>query len=108
VDLVLGSLVYQLPGGVNLAYDLCLGCTIARWKGINEGIHFGGPIRALNLSLRFPIAKKRCLGPQNSPESLGSEKTAKHSKLPKNCFEIVGIGGWPQISTYIRNLFSKP
>jgi hypothetical protein len=32
-------------------------------------------------------------------------KTAKNSKLPKlleNCFEPVGKGGWPKISTYIN------
>jgi hypothetical protein len=31
-------------------------------------------------------------------------KTAKNSKLPKlseNCFEPVGKGGWPSISTWI-------
>jgi hypothetical protein len=31
-------------------------------------------------------------------------KTAKNSKLPKlpeNCFEPVGKGGWPPISTWI-------
>jgi hypothetical protein len=32
-------------------------------------------------------------------------KTAKNSKLPKlseNCFESVGKGGWPLISTWIN------
>jgi hypothetical protein len=32
-------------------------------------------------------------------------KTAKNSKLPKlpeNCFEPVGKGGWPPISTWIN------
>jgi hypothetical protein len=45
MDPVLGSMVYQFLGGVTLAYDLCLGRTIARWKGIDEDIHFGGPIK---------------------------------------------------------------
>jgi hypothetical protein len=34
-------------------------------------------------------------------------KTAKNSKLPKlqeNCFEPVGKGGWPSISTWIKCL----
>jgi hypothetical protein len=34
-------------------------------------------------------------------------KTAKNSKLPKlseNCFEPVGKGGWPLISTWIKIL----
>jgi hypothetical protein len=41
--------------------------------------------------------KKHFLGPQNGPESLGTEKTAKNSKLRENCFEPIGIGGWPPI-----------
>jgi hypothetical protein len=35
-------------------------------------------------------------------------KTAKNSKLPKlseNCFEPVGKGGWPSISTWITQLY---
>jgi hypothetical protein len=44
-------------------------------------------------------------------------KTAKNSKLPKlpdNYFELVGKGGWPSISTWIRisikigNIVTKP
>ena len=42
VDPVFGSLVYQLPEGVTLAYDLHLVRLIARWKGIIEEIQFGG------------------------------------------------------------------
>ena len=41
MELVLGNLVYQLPEGITLTYDLRLGRTIARWKGIHEEIHFG-------------------------------------------------------------------
>jgi hypothetical protein len=38
--------------------------------------------------------KKHRLGPQNGPEKFGNRKTAKNSKLPKNCFEPVGkVGG---------------
>jgi hypothetical protein len=44
---VFGSLVYQLPRGVTLAYDLRLGHTIACWKGIDEEIYFEGSIRSL-------------------------------------------------------------
>jgi hypothetical protein len=66
---------------------------IARWKGIIEEIHFGGSIMPLDI-LRISIPKNLHLGPQNGPEV----KTAKNSKLPKlpeNCFEPVGKGGWP-------------
>jgi hypothetical protein len=33
--------INQLPGGVTLAYNRRLGCTIAHWKGLIEEIHFG-------------------------------------------------------------------
>jgi hypothetical protein len=77
VDPVLGSLVYQLLEGVTLAYDLCLGCTIARSKGINEELHLGGPIKAIGYHLRCQIVKKCRLGPQNGPGSLGPKKLLK-------------------------------
>jgi hypothetical protein len=37
-------------------------------------------------------------------------KTAKNSKLPKlpeNCFEPVGKGGWPPISTWITSMHMR-
>jgi hypothetical protein len=50
--------------------------------------------------LRIDILKNLHLGPKMAPEV----KYAKNSKLPKlseNCFEPVGKGGWPPISTWI-------
>jgi hypothetical protein len=58
VDPVLGSLVYQLLGGVTLAYDLRLGCMIAHWKGIGEEIHFGGSIEPLAI-IEVPHHEKK-------------------------------------------------
>jgi hypothetical protein len=46
--------------------------------------------------------EKLHLGPQNSPGCLGTEKLAKNSKLLEDYFELVGIGGWPPISTWIN------
>jgi hypothetical protein len=103
VDPVLGSLVYQLPGGVTLAYDLCLGCTIARWKGIDEKIHFGGSIRAFNI-FKVPNRKKYSFNPSKWPQKFRSRKTAKNSKLLEDYFEPVGIGEWPPISTWIIHI----
>ena len=77
MDPVLGSLVYQLLGGVALACDLHLGNMIARWKGNNEDIHFGGSIKAINYYLGARSWKKCHLGPQNDLESLGPEKLLK-------------------------------
>jgi hypothetical protein len=45
----LGSLVYQLLGGVTLAYDLCLGSMVARWKGIDKELHFGGSMKTFEI-----------------------------------------------------------
>ena len=49
VDLILGSLVYQLPGVVTFAYDLCFRSMIDRWKGVIKEIHFGGSIIPLDI-----------------------------------------------------------
>jgi hypothetical protein len=57
--------------------------------------------RNFHVAPRFP--KKHHLGPQNGSGSFRTRKTAKNSKLPKlpeNCFEPVGKGGWPPISTW--------
>jgi hypothetical protein len=45
----LGKLVHQLPGVVTFAYDLRFRRMIARWKGIDEEIHFGGLIMPLDI-----------------------------------------------------------
>ena len=67
-----GKLVTQLPGGITFAYDLHLGHLRDHWKGpVEEYID-----ESLFLPKQCP--KKRCLGPQNGPKSLGPEK------LPKN------------------------
>jgi hypothetical protein len=68
VDPVLGSLVYQLPRGVTLAYDLRLGRTIARWKGIVEEIHLGAQSEPFSIIEKLD-PKNLHLGPQNGPGS---------------------------------------
>jgi hypothetical protein len=40
-----GKLVHQLPGILTFAYDICLGRTIAHWKGIDKDIHLIGSIK---------------------------------------------------------------
>jgi hypothetical protein len=100
----LGKLVHQLPGVVTFAYDLRFRRMIARWKDIIEEIHFWGNIQKnFHVAPHFP--KKRCLWPQNGSGSFRTRKTAKNSKIPKlseNCFEPVGKGRWPPISTWIN------
>jgi hypothetical protein len=74
---------------------------IARWKGIIKEIHFGGSIMPLYIIDNLDL-KKPSFRPSKWPQKL---KLAKNSKLPKlleNCFEPVGKGGWPPISTWIR------
>jgi hypothetical protein len=68
-------LVCQLPKGVTFAYDLHMGRSRDRWKGLVEeynkekGLHY-----ACGNGVCCCDAKKRHLGPQNGPESLGPEK----------------------------------
>jgi hypothetical protein len=96
----LGKLVHQLPRVVTFAYDLRFKRMIARWKGIIEEIHFGGSIMPLDIIENLDL-EKPSFSPSKWPRKL---KTAKNSKLPKlleNCFEPVGKGGWPPISTWI-------
>jgi hypothetical protein len=46
--------------------------------------------------------KKTLFKPSKWLEKFRNQKTAKNSKLPEDCFELVGIGGWPPISTWIN------
>jgi hypothetical protein len=101
----LGKLVHQLPGVVTFAYDLRFRRMIARWKGIIKEIHFGGSIMPLNIIENLNL-EKTSFGPSKWPRKL---KTAKNSKLPnllENCFEPVGKGGWPPISTSLLRMVS--
>jgi hypothetical protein len=102
VDPVLGSLVYQLPGGVTLAYDLLFGAHDSSLERYHQGDSFWGLNQSLWLSLRCSIPKKPSFRPSKWPQKFRNRKTAKNSKLPENCFEPVGIGGWPPISTWIN------
>jgi hypothetical protein len=96
----LGKLVHQLPGVVTFAYDLRFRRAIARWKGIIEEIHFGGSIMPSNIIENLDL-KKPSFRPSKWPRKLKPAKNSKLPKLPENCFEPVGKGGWPPISTWI-------
>jgi hypothetical protein len=97
----LGKLVHQLPGVVTFAYDLRFRRVIARWKGIIEEIHFGGSIMPLAIIENLDL-KKPSFRPSKWPRKLKPAKNSKLPKLPENCFEPVGKGGWPPISTWIN------
>ena len=45
--------------------------------------------------IEVPNIEKYLFGPSKWPGKLRNRKDAKHSKFPMNCFELVGIGGWP-------------
>jgi hypothetical protein len=51
--------------------------------------------------IEVPDREKTSFRPSKWPQKFRNQKTAKNSKLPTNCFEPVGIGGWPPISTWI-------
>jgi hypothetical protein len=104
----LGKLVHQLPGVVTFAYDLRFRRVIAHWKGIVEEIHFGGSIMPLAIIENLDL-KKPSFRPSKWPRKLKPAKNSKLPKLPENCFEPVGKGGWPPISTWItENLHIFP
>jgi hypothetical protein len=97
----LGKLVHQLPGVVTFAYDLRFRRVIARWKGIIKEINFGGSIMPLAI-IENLYHKKPSFRPSKWPRKLKPAKNSKLPKLPENCFEPVGKGGWPPISTWIN------
>jgi len=62
-----------------------------------EEIHFGGNIEGTSMSVFvFP---KTSFKASKWPRKLKTAKNSKLPKLPENCFEPVGKGGWPSIST---------
>jgi hypothetical protein len=71
---------------------------IARWKGIIEEIHFGVSIMILDIIENLNL-EKYSFGPSKWPRKLKLAKNSKLPKLPANCFEPFGKGGWPPIST---------
>jgi hypothetical protein len=74
---------------------------IARWKGIVKEIHFGGSIIPLDIIENLNL-EKPSFGPSKWPQKLKPAKNSKLPKLPENCFEPFGKGGWPPISTWIK------
>jgi hypothetical protein len=51
----------------------------------------------------LPIFPKTSFRASKWPRKLKTAKNSKLPKLPENCFEPVGKGGWPPISTWIKN-----
>jgi hypothetical protein len=97
----LGKLVHQLPEVVTFAYDLRFRRVVARWKGIIEEIHFGGPMMPSTVTENLDL-EKPSFGPSKWPRKLKPAKNSKSPKWPENRFEAFGKGGWPPISTWIR------
>jgi hypothetical protein len=80
---------------------------IARWKGIVEEIHFGGSIMPSDIIENLDL-EKPSFGPSKWPQKLKPAKNSKLPKWPENCFEPFGKGGWPPISTWIKNSMASP
>jgi hypothetical protein len=79
---------------------------IARCKGIDEEINFGAQSKPLNIN-EVPDHEKTSFRPSKWLWKFRNQNNAKNSKLPTNCFEPFGIGGWPPISTWIRKNIKK-
>ena len=94
------KLVHQFPGVVTFTYDLYFRRVISHWKGIIEDIHFGAKIMHSGI-IENLNPEKPSFRPSKWPQKLKPAKNSKLRKLPENCFEPVGKGGWPPISTWI-------
>jgi hypothetical protein len=46
-----------------------------------------------------PYCEKASFRPSKWPQKFRTQKPAKNTKLSEDYFELVGIGGWPPIST---------
>ena len=75
----LGKLVFQLPGDITSAYDLCLTRMIHCYKDLSEDYNYCYKYQFRNIIIfsRQTMLKKRCLGPQNGSESSRPEKLLK-------------------------------
>jgi hypothetical protein len=85
------------------AATLCrpLGSCVAPDVDHVEEIHFGGSIMPSDIIENLD-RKKTSFRPSKWPRKLKPAKNSKLPKLPENCFEPVGKGGWPPISTWIN------
>jgi hypothetical protein len=75
---------------------------IARWKGIVEEIHFRCNMEGTSI-LKTCFPKKTLFRASKWHRKLKPAKNSKLPKLPENCFEPFGKGGWPPISTWHFN-----
>ena len=57
----LGKLVHQLPGVITIAYSLCLGRMIARWKDLSEDYNARDKMASLDAILRRQLWGKKFL-----------------------------------------------
>jgi hypothetical protein len=51
--------------------------------------------------------EKASFRPSKWPQNLKTDKNGKFSKLLEKCFEQVGKGGWPLISTWITLILAE-
>ena len=76
----LGKLVHQLPKVVTFACDHHFRCTISRWKGIIEEIHFGGSIMPSTIIEKID-PEKPSFRPSKWPRKLKLLKIVNCQKL---------------------------
>jgi hypothetical protein len=89
----LGKLVHQLPGVVTFAYDLRFRHVIARWKGIVEEIHFGGPIIPFSIIGEL-YPEKPSFRPSKLPRKLKLLKIVNCQNCQKNVLsQLEKVGG---------------
>jgi hypothetical protein len=80
---------------ITFAYDSHFWNMIDCWKGLDKEFHFIVSIMP-SMIIEVPNHKKMFF----RLSKFRTQKTAKNSKLPKNCFDPVRIGGWPPIYSW--------
>jgi hypothetical protein len=89
----LGKLVHQLPEVVTFAYDLYFRRVIACWKGIIEGIHFGGSIMLLAI-IEELYPEKPSFRPSKWPQKLKLLKIVNCQNCQKTVLsQLEKVGG---------------
>jgi len=99
---VLGSFVYQLPGGITLAYDLLLERTIAHWKGIYK--EYTCCCWSLIVSIIWLWRSLKTLfRASKRPGKFKTWKLEKKTAKVEDCFSSQWNSGWPPISTWMTH-----